>query len=95
MHSTQSPTRVIEPSSPAAAPALLRSPSNVHRNADTALVVALVAPPVLIATLSWLGLSFGLAVCVVFAVVFVVTTVIDARWMWRRRQCRRCQRNLE
>lgn len=30
MHSTQSPTQVIEPSSPAAAPALLRSPSNVH-----------------------------------------------------------------
>ena len=95
MHTIQSPTQVLEPSSPATAPALSRSPSKAHRNADSALVVALVAPPALIATLSWLGLSFGLAVCVVFAAVFVVTTVIDARWMWRRHRCRRRQRDLD
>lgn len=95
MHSIQSSTQVIEPSSPTATPALSRSPSNVRRNADAALIVALVAPPALIATLSWLGLSFGLAVCVVFAAVFVVTTVIDVRWMWRRHQYRRHDWTLE
>lgn len=94
MHSTQSPTQVLEPPSPAAVPLVSRS-TTIHRSADTALVVAIVGPPALIAVLSWLGLSFALAVCVVFAAVFVVTTAIDVKWMWRRHQSRRLQWNIE
>jgi Flp pilus assembly protein TadB len=94
MQSTQSPTQVLEPPSAAVVPVVLRSATN-HRIADPALVVAVVGPPALIAVLSWFGLSFGLSVCMVFATVFVVTTTIDVRWMWRRRQSRRRQWNIE
>lgn len=94
MHSTQSPTQVLEPPSPPAIPFVARTVPEL-RTADTALVVAVVGPPTLIVILSWFGLSFGLSVCVVFATVFVVTTAIDVRWMWRRRQSRRRQWNIE
>ncbi len=88
MHSRQSPAQVLEPPSPASIPVVRRGAPN-QRSADTALVVAVVGPSAFIAVLSWFGLSFGLSVCLVFAAVFVVTTAIDARWMWRRRQSRR------
>ncbi|MEO8266608.1 MAG: hypothetical protein ABI706_13995 [Ilumatobacteraceae bacterium] len=94
MHSTQSPTQVLEPPSPAAVPVVTRSVTN-HRTADTALVVAVAGPPAVIAILTWFGLSFGVDVCMVFAAVFVVTTAIDVRWMWRRHLVRRRQWNVE
>ena len=93
MHSTHSPVQVLEPPSPAVVQVVSRAASN-HRTADTALVVAVVGPLALIAVLSWLGLSFALAVCIVFAAVFAVTTAIDVRWMWRRHQSRRRQWNI-
>ena len=93
MHSTQSPVQVLEPPSPAAVPVVPHTASN-HRT-DTALVVAVVGPPALIVILSWLGLSFALAVCIVFATVFALTTAIDVRWMWRRHQSRRRRWNIE
>jgi hypothetical protein len=58
--------------------------SRLGRHADGALVIALLAPPALIALLMALGLQFAVAVCVMFAVVFVVTTSEDLMWMWRR-----------
>ena len=93
MHSTQSPAQVLEPPSPAAVPVVPRT-APVHRTADTALVVAVVGPPAVIAVLAWLGLSFALTVCIVFAAVFAVTTAIDVSWMWRRPQSRRRQWNI-
>jgi hypothetical protein len=58
--------------------------SRIGHHVDGALVVALLAPPALIGLLMALGLQFALAVCVMFAVVFAVTTSEDAMWTWRR-----------
>jgi len=62
---------------------------------DIALVGALVCPPALIVLLTLFGFGFALAVCVVFAVVFVITTVYDAWWMWQRRREREDQWNRD
>ena len=61
------------------------STSRLGRRVDGALVIALLAPPALIALLMALGLQFALAVCVMFAVVFVATTSEDLMWIWHRR----------
>jgi hypothetical protein len=65
-------------------PPLRSGTSNLGRRADRALVIALLAPPALIALLMTIGVQFALAVCVMFAFVFVITTSMDAMWMWRR-----------
>jgi hypothetical protein len=56
--------------------------SNRGRHADGAL--ALLAPAALIALMMALGLQFALAVCVMIAAVFLITTSEDAMWIWRR-----------
>ncbi len=58
--------------------------SRFGRYVDGALVIALLAPPALIALLIALGLQFALAVCVMFVSVFIITTAEDAQWIWRR-----------
>jgi hypothetical protein len=69
--------------------------SDAGRYLDIALVCALLGPPALIGLLMLLGLGFALAVCVVFAAVFVITTVKDVTWMWQRRTNREDQWNLD
>jgi hypothetical protein len=69
--------------------------SRLGHHVDGALVIALLAPPVLIALLMALGLQFALAVCVMFAVVFVVTTSEDLMWMSRRHKDSEDQRDLD
>jgi hypothetical protein len=69
--------------------------SRLGRHVDGALVIALLAPPALIAFLMALGLQFALAVCVMFAVVFAVTTSEDLMWMWRRHEDRDDQWDLD
>jgi hypothetical protein len=93
MHTIDSPTETIERSSQE--PTQVRTPtSSVGHYLDIALVVALLGPPALIALLTLLGLAFALAVCVVFAAVFVITTAEDVTWMWQRRIDRENQWDL-
>ena len=42
-----------------------------------------------------MGLGFALAVCVVFAAVFVVTTAEDVTWVWQRRIDRENQWDID
>lgn len=84
MQMIDSPTETIE--RPSQEPRQVRTQtSSVGRYLDIALVVALLGPLALIGLLMLLGLGFALAVCVVFAAVFVMTTVEDATWVWQRR----------
>jgi hypothetical protein len=69
-------------------PRLRSGTSNLGRRADRALVIALVAPPALIALLMAIGVQFAVAVCVMFAFVFVITTSADAMWIGRRHRDR-------
>ena len=84
MQTIESTTETVEQSSPELPNLPIRT-SFSGRYLDVALVVALIGPPALIGLLMLLGLGFALAVCVVFAAVFVITTAEDVRWMWRRR----------
>ena len=84
MQTIDSPTETIEQSSQE--PTQVRTRTSFSgRYLDIALVGALVGPPALIGLLMLLGVGFALAVCVVFAVVFVITTADDVTWMWQRR----------
>jgi hypothetical protein len=85
MQSTQSPTPVLDRPSPHAVSARATE-VNIRHRADTALAVALLGPPVLVVAMMALRISFAVAVCAMFAVVFAVTTAIDVRWMWQRRR---------
>ena len=94
MHTIDSPTEAIE--RPSQEPSQVRTQrSSVGRYLDIALVLALVGPPALIGLLMLLGLGFALAVCVVFAAVFVLTTTEDVTWMWQRRIDRENQWDLD
>jgi hypothetical protein len=55
-------------------------------HADLALVAALLAPLAIVGFLVLIGVGVGIAVCVMFAAVFAVTTTLDVRWLLR---CRR------
>jgi type IV secretory pathway VirB2 component (pilin) len=93
MQTIESPTETSEPSSQ---PIQTRArKSFAGRHLDVAFVVALVGPPVLIGLLLLLGLGFALAVCVVFAAVFVLTTAEDVTWMWQRRTDRQNQWEID
>jgi hypothetical protein len=94
MQTIDSPTGTIQQSSQEPTQVRTRT-SFVARYLDTALVVALFGPPALIGLLMLLGLGFALAVCVVFAAVFVITTAEDAMWIWQRRIDRESQWNLD
>ena len=94
MQTIESPTETVEQSSQE--PTLVRTRTSFPgRYLDIALVVALVGPPALIGLLMLLGLGFALAVCVVFAAVFVITTAEDVTWMWQRRIDRENQWDLD
>jgi hypothetical protein len=94
MQTIDSPTETIEQSSQDPIRVRTRT-SRVGRYLDIALVVALFGPPALIGLLMLLGLGFALAVCAVFAAVFVITTAEDATWIWQRRIDRESQWNLD
>jgi hypothetical protein len=95
MQTIDCPTKTIEESSPQEPTEVRTRTSFAGRCLDIALVVALFGPLALIGLLMLLGLGFALAVCVVFAVVFVITTVEDATWMWQRRIGRENQWDLD
>jgi hypothetical protein len=94
MQTIESPTETVERSSQELTQVRTRA-SFSGRYLDIALVVALVGPPALIGLLMLLGLGFALAVCVVFAAVFVVTTAEDVTWMWQRRIDRENQWDID
>jgi hypothetical protein len=94
MQTIESPTETVEQSSQELTQVRTRT-SFSGRYLDIALVVALVGPPALIGLLMLLGLGFALAVCVVFAAVFVITTAEDVTWMWQRRIDRENQWDLD
>ncbi len=56
--------------------------------ADFALVAALVSPLAIVGLLVVTGVGVGVAVCIMFASVFVITTTLDARWLLRSRRDR-------
>ena len=68
-------------------------------HADVALVVAVLAPLAIIGLLVLIGFGVGAAVCIMFVLVFAVTTTMDVRWLLRRRRfrndLRRCQASRE
>ena len=94
MQTIESPAENVEQSSPEL-PHVRTRTSSSGRYLDIALVVALVGPPAVIGLLMLLGLGFAPAVCVVFAVVFVITTAQDATWMWQRHMDREAQWDLD
>jgi hypothetical protein len=94
MQTIESPTEIIE--RPSHEPTQVRTRTSVSgRYLDIALVVALVGPPALIGLLMLLGLGFALAVCVMFAAVFFLTTAEDVTWMWQRRIDRENQWDID
>jgi hypothetical protein len=94
MQTIESPTETIEQPSRELTQARTHTSSS-GRYLDIALVVAVVGPPALIGLLMLLGLGFALAVCVVFAAVFVLTTAEDVTWSWQRRIDRENQWDLD
>ena len=94
MQAIESPAETVERSSPEL-PQVRTRISFSGRCLDIALVVALVGPPALIGLLMLLGLGFASAVCLVFAVVFVITTAEDVMWMRQRRMDREAQWDLD
>jgi hypothetical protein len=93
MQTIEAPTETIDRSFQEASE--FQTPTSVvGRYLDIALVVALVGPPALVGLLGLLGLGFAVAVCVVFAAVFIITTAEDVTWMWRRRIDRENRRDL-
>ena len=52
---------------------------------DLALAIAITAPLAIIGLLVLFGLGIDAAACITFALVFVVTTTLDVRWLLRRR----------
>ena len=89
MHTTESTSRTVDhPPPPTGAVAIGRSRSDARRRADLALVVALVAPLGLVCVLMAFGVSYGIALCIVFVALFVTTTAMDVAWRWRRHDLR-------
>lgn len=89
MQTIESPHQSIDRT--AQQPTLDRRRLSLGCRLDSAIIGALVGPPAMIGLLTLLGVGFALAVCVAFAVVFVVTTAEDATWMWQRRIDREIQ----
>jgi len=57
-------------------------------HADFALVAALLVPPAVVGVLIFIGVAVGVAVCIMFASVFAVTTTLDVRSLIRSRRDR-------
>jgi Flp pilus assembly protein TadB len=57
-------------------------------HADYALLAALLTPLAIVGLLVLIGVGVGLAVCIMFAAVFAVTTTLDVRWFLRSRRDR-------
>jgi Flp pilus assembly protein TadB len=58
-------------------------------HADLALIIAILAPLAIVGLLVLVGLGIGAAVCIMFVLVFAVTTAMDVRWLLYRRRSRR------
>jgi hypothetical protein len=74
-----------ERSSPESAVEVDSRPRLLSR-ADLVLFFAIVAPPMIIGLLVAIGVGVGAAVCIMFVLVFAVTTTMDVRWLQRRRR---------
>lgn len=57
-------------------------------HADLALIIAILAPLAIMGLLVLVGFGIGAAVCIMFVLVFAVTTAIDVRCFLRRRRPR-------
>jgi len=57
-------------------------------DAAFALIAAVLVPPAVVGLLVLIGVAVGIAVCVMFASVFAVTTSLDIRWLVRSRRNR-------
>jgi len=64
------------------------SPPVSSTHADLALAAALLAPLAIVGLLVLIGVRIGLAVCIMFALVFAVSTTLDGTWLLRSRRDR-------
>lgn len=55
-------------------------------HADLTLIAAILAPLAIIGLLVLIGFGVGAAVCIMFVLVFAVTTAMDLRWFLLRRR---------